>query len=1185
MRRSCRAFAVLLVAGIVASRSANAANWLWDQNANRIDDRIEAVETQGLTAAHRNGDLAQPPLLFVFGSAPSLEYGVYVAYDHHPTDGDVAALSAGGARLLWRPRYIDYLRARATFAEIQALAATPGVRRVEAWQVMVAFNDNATRTLRARDAAGGVGAGMFPSAWRDLGITGRGVVVGIIDTGVNDAAANAYPGHESLIGKFVGGGDFSNPVAELNTPPDSSANPMNSVDPLGDYHATHVAGTAIGSGGPQGVLAPGTPFGAYAGMAPDARLVDCKALSDAGEGGGASEALEWCIAHRNTVWGTDETGAVYRGVQVVNMSLGGMSASDGTDADAVEVNAAVRAGIVVCVATGNDGNTAYMPSPAAADLDVSVGALQDGNTLPHADDIVADYSNEGPRTSDGDDDHLDEMKPTVCGSGSDIVSALGDPTTDGRRYHNINGTSMATPTVAGLCALILQANPSLTPLEVRNILEHTSEHRRDHGKQPESAADPFGIDPNYHPSWGWGEPDAVAAVEEALNPATTQVVAEGATPALLGGQLEIAVRWVTQREVGVTRFDVYRAPDLGGTPGTFALVSPDVAPHGSVQIERTLNRTPYVWTDGDASLVPGQPYWYEVRWTDGVSRQHVEPAFRVTTDTPPVRARVRWAITHNALDNDIFARFGSGTDPNAAAFLRPCGGTPAADSSTVVVPVGFGSMTRWFFHADLTDADMAGGFLPPSAANPWFLSALEKGFVNTEGFVDSFSVTVFDGPLATVYRAPNPSTPTAEGQTTTFWIPMDPATALNHSPVLDPIGPQSGYEGLNLHFTVHATDPDGQALTYSAAPLPLGATFTASTRTFAWQPAFGQAGTYHVTFHAADSQLAEDSEDVTLTIAARTPGSNTAPVLDPLADHTTHVNSTMRFALSARDREGDALTFSGGGLPPGAALDAASGALAWTPGTADAGSYAVTFRVADTGGLADSATIVLSAAPGVAPIAASCAPETTAYAGHAGLNAQGVQDVHALQPFVVGPGVSEIRGALSWTGAPAVDLDLYLLDPQGNEIASGATATNDPERATYATPSPGTYQWKVVTYQNADTTLVWNIASVQCMAPSLAVPPAIARTDFALGQNEPNPFQRSSLIRFTLPTSGPVTLRIYDVTGRRVRSLVDGWLMAGSHQRVWEGIGDDGTRARAGVYFYRLSTPRGALSRRMILLR
>src|SRR6185503_9625338 len=153
------------------------------------------------------------------------------------------------------------------------------------------------------------------------------------------------------------------------------------------------------------------------------------------------------------------------------------------------------------------------------------------------------------------------------------------------------------------------------------------------GRQAPSAADPFGLDPNYHPSWGWGEPDAYAAVKEALDANTTQVVSEAATSvALISNQLQIGIRWITQREIGVTRFDVFRAPDQGGVAGNFAQVSSHIAPIGHEIIERTLNRTPYDWTDTDGSLVPGTTYWYQVQWTDAQGFTHMEPAFRVPTD-------------------------------------------------------------------------------------------------------------------------------------------------------------------------------------------------------------------------------------------------------------------------------------------------------------------------------------------------------------------------------------------------------------------------------------------------------------------------------------------------------------------------------------------------------------------------
>ena len=1189
MRVPCRFVPLLIAALLLCASSAPAAPWMWDQNQNRIDDRIEAVHANGLAAAHVHNDLNARLLIFIRPEDSPLTFGVNVGYDHMPTDADVAALEASGARLLWRPRYIHYLRARASFQQVQSLAGLVGVTRVEGWQPMYPFNDNATRTLRARDSQGGVGTGLFPSVWKDLGITGRSVVVGILDSGVNDAPDGGYPGHQSLVGKFVGGGIFSNPDPSLNTPPDSSANPVDHGAAATEYHASHVAGTAIGSGGPHGVLAGAAP-GAFAGMAPEARLVDCKVLTDAGLGGGAAEALEWCIAHRNTVWSTGEIGVTYRGVQVVNMSIGGMSASDGTDADCAAVNAAVKAGIVVCVATGNDGNTQYMPSPAAADLDVAVGALQDANSLQHSDDIVADYSNEGPRESDGDADHVDEMKPSVLGSGSDIVSVLGDPTTAGNEYQNINGTSMATPCIAGICALIRQANPNLTPAEVRDVLQNTAEHRTDHGKQLPSASDPFDVDANYHPSWGWGEVDAYAAVKEAINRGTTQVVSEGSTSvANIGGHLEIALRWVTQREIGVSGFVAYRAPDAGGVPGNFVAASPIVAPVGHAAIERATNRTSYNWTDADPSLVPGTPYWYQVRWTDAGGVVHVESAFQVQTNVPPVRARVKWVVTHNALDNDVFTRFGSGTDPQAPAFVRATGGTSSADSSRVVVPVGFGSMTRWFFHADLTDRDLVAGFLPPSNANPWFLAVREQGFVNTEGLVDSFSVATYDnaGSLTATYRSPQPTTQTVEQQTTVFWIPSDPSAQLNHAPVFDPVGNRSVGEGLTLSFQVNATDPDGQPLTYSAIGLPTNASFVAATRTFTFNPSFDQAGSYTVRFRAADNFVtpASDTEVVAISVYARSPGDNTAPVLAPITDKSTHVGMPLSFTVSATDAEGGVLTYAAAPLPPGANFNAATRTFGWTPATGSEGTHAVAFHVTDSAGAADSQTVSITVVPtSSAPPPGPCTPDTAVYSGTIGADVQGSMNVYTLHPFTVPQNTRQIDGYLSWTGGPAIDLDLYLLDSTGNVVASGATATADPEHAIYVDPDPGNYQWKVVSFDNPNPTLAYTVKSIRCVSPSLAVMDP-GRLSFVMNQNQPNPFTRSSVIRFALPTGGPVLLAIYDVSGRRVRTLIDGPLGAGWHQRVWDGRTDDGGFARSGVYFSRLEAQQGARTRKMIMLR
>jgi len=91
---------------------------------------------------------------------------------------------------------------------------------------------------------------------------------------------------------------------------------------------------------------------------------------------------------------------------------------------------------------------------------------------------------------------------------------------------------------------------------------------------------------------------------------------------------------------------------------------------------------------------------------------------------------------------------------------------------------------------------------------------------------------------------------------------------------------------------------------------------------------------------------------------------------------------------------------------------------------------------------------------------------------------------------------------------------------------------------------------------------------------------------FELHQNVPNPFNPATSIRFDVPSvSGVVTLRIYDVNGRLVRTLVNGALPAGRKTVGWEGLNDAGSPAATGMYFYRLTGPGFARTRKMLLLK
>lgn len=781
--------------GLSLVMNATPSSAFVDLNANRIDDRIEDVHEIGWTAAFVDRDPSRRMRIGVENPA-SVVYAIYVGYDHKPNAADEAALAASGVAMVWPFASVDYIESRASWQQIQLIAALPGVTQVEAVPVDYVENHYGSRVVRARDSRG-LGKSenyvLFPSVRGNLGIDGTGIVIAILDTGVNDDVDQfnaSYPGHESVHGKFLGGGEFFCGQPACVTPLNGSTNPQDHGAEASSYHATHVAGTAMGTGGPDGF---------FAGVATGARLVDCKVLSDAGASvGGSNRGLDWVIANKNTLWAGLPSGSIWQGIDVVSMSLGSTECAGGsgtsTGAGSTLVNAAVRAGLVVVIATGNDGATECIASPAAADSSVAVGASEHYLTLDRSDDKVASFSNEGPRDTDGDADHFDEMKPSVVAPGAGIISAFGDPTSDGSAYQKLSGTSMATPHVSGVVALVLQANPSLTPMQVRSILQNTAEHNVPTTKAAgDRGQDPFGLDANYDPSCGWGLVDAYAAVKEALNSSSgVQVVQIRAVALPQNGRID--VKWITQREYPFLGFNLYRAPDVGDAPGTFVklnslLIPP--SPAGDPNIEGDDNRTPYLYQDSDASLTVGQTYWYQVEWIDLLTGSHVEPPVAVDYGQLARVATAYYSIVHNAVDNDLLVRVGSDLDYEPGNLgdanyevLGP--GQSKEDSSRVLlnsaIPPNTGTSTvgtiEHFWSLGFIQGSGAEPYLPPSMSRPWFLYVKDAGFINRTGRVSSFSMFVNDSPgsaSGTTYVTDHQPMPQPTGEfglaPAILWIP------------------------------------------------------------------------------------------------------------------------------------------------------------------------------------------------------------------------------------------------------------------------------------------------------------------------------------------------------------------------------------------------------------------------------
>ncbi|MCR4398219.1 MAG: S8 family peptidase [Firmicutes bacterium] len=312
---------------------------------------------------------------------------------------------------------------------VDALAAQPSVYRIYPDKIVYATLHVAGPAVRAG----------IP---HQKGITGKGVTVAVLDTGVHP-----HPDLTRPVNRLAAFADF---VGGKRSPHDDNG------------HGTHVAGTIAGNGG--------MSRGMYKGIAPEASIVGVKVLDENGKGQTSTviQGLEWCLRNRER-----------HGIRIVNLSMGsepGAPPSDDPLCKAVE--RLWDSGVIVVVAAGNDGpNQRTVLTPGIDPKVITVGAMDDRRTPDRGDDSVARFSARGP-TNEG------LAKPDILAPGVGIVS-LKVPKgifgfggrSQANNYRALSGTSMATAVVAGSIALILASSPDMDPDEVKERLAASAENR------------------------------------------------------------------------------------------------------------------------------------------------------------------------------------------------------------------------------------------------------------------------------------------------------------------------------------------------------------------------------------------------------------------------------------------------------------------------------------------------------------------------------------------------------------------------------------------------------------------------------------------------------------------------------------------------------------------------------------
>ncbi len=412
----------------IAERNAWVPAWLasMDHDGDLVDDRAEGIALEHVQAG-----------------APQEGVGLLVSFDHWPTDTDRDALRGLDAEVVYTFHRIPTVEVQAPASSVEATGDLPGVVAVEWNEPLEPALDVGPIALQAREHPGTGDDALYNGRTAEsLGYTGEGMVIAVLDTGVRDS-------HAALEGKWVTGAVTTSGTTECVNPEDD------------DGHGTHVAGIAMGN-------EEGSDF---KGAARDAELVEVKISAGPGSLGGSNRGFEWVADYNDAI----DNGSPKCGVDaadridVATLSFGSAGAG-GENAGSAEtlIRDLTRQGVVVTIAVGNCGpspsatcDRGYdengISSPGNAAGSIGVANVRDQDTADRADDDIAPSSSRGPNEGVDPKNLTDRFrKPELGAPGTDIMSAnsLPEPFV---QYYELSGTSMSTPMLAGVAALILEA--------------------------------------------------------------------------------------------------------------------------------------------------------------------------------------------------------------------------------------------------------------------------------------------------------------------------------------------------------------------------------------------------------------------------------------------------------------------------------------------------------------------------------------------------------------------------------------------------------------------------------------------------------------------------------------------------------------------------------------------------------